>query len=112
MRTVGCISLLLLLCTAQAGFAQVEGSISGSIVDTSGAAGPGVVVKVASVETGSVRTLTTDERGSYRTLALPVIRHEMRAEKTGFQTALRTGIALGVTHVAQAELELPIGGSD
>src|SRR5258708_29157099 len=103
MRTVGCISLLLLLCTAQAGFAQVEGSISGTIVDTSGAAVPGVVVKVASVETGSVRTLTTDERGSYRTLALPVGRYEVRAEKPGFETAISTGLALVVAREAHVD---------
>src|SRR5258708_8619769 len=111
MRTVGCISLLLILCTAQTAFAQVEGSISGTIVDTSGAAVPGATVKVVSVETGLVRTLTTDERGNYRTLALPVGRYEVRAEKPGFQTAVRTGIALVVAQEAQVDLVLRIGDS-
>ena len=89
--------------------AQVTASVVGTVQDTSGAVIPGVAVTVRSLETGAARTVTTDDRGYYRALSLPVGRYEVAAEKTGFQTQLRTGITLVVGQEAVVNLNLEVG---
>ena len=53
-------------------WAQTTGSIAGTVQDTSGAVIPNVMVTVTSVETGTARTVTTDDRGYYQALSLQV----------------------------------------
>jgi carboxypeptidase family protein len=107
-RVVGFSCLLL---AAVIGIAQVTGSISGTITDSSGAGIPHAMVTVTDLETGQVRSLVTDDRGSYRALALPVGRYEVKAGQPGFRTAVRTGISLVVAQEAIADLTLQIGES-
>ena len=90
-------------------FAQVTGTISGTVSDTSGASVPGVVVTVTNLETAAARALTTDDRGTYRAAALAVGRYQIKAEKTGFRTAIKTGIALVVAQDAVVDLALELG---
>src|ERR1035437_7769427 len=61
------------------------------------------------VETGAVRTGTTDEGGNYRVLSLSVGRYEIRAEKAGFKAAVQTGITLVVGQQAVVNLRLEVG---
>src|SRR5947209_1096676 len=79
-----------------AAWAQVSGTISGKVEDSSGAAIRGVNVTVKSLETGATRVVNTDETGNFRVVALPLGLQEVRAEKTGFKAAVRTGINLAV----------------
>ena len=99
------------LVTANLAWTQVTGSISGSVQDTSGAAIPNAAVTVRSLETGATRTLATDETGTYRALSLPVGRYEIRAEKSGFKTAVRTGLELAVGQAAAVNLTLEVGAA-
>jgi hypothetical protein len=110
MKTLFVLLLMFALFTASNPvWAQVTGSISGIVQDTSGAAVPSATVTVRSLETGAVRTIMTDETGSYRALSLPVGRYELRAEKEGFKTAVRTGIDLAVGQAAALNLSLEVG---
>src|SRR5437868_15320865 len=84
--------IFLLGVSANLACAQVTGTISGKVEDSSGAAVGGAIVAVKNLETGAVRTVTTDETGIFRVLALPVGSQEVRAEKPGFRAAVRTGI--------------------
>ena len=97
--------------TATPAYAQVTGSITGTIMDSSGAGIPRASVTVTELDTGLVRSLTTDERGSYRVLSLPVGRYEVKAEQAGFKTAVRTGISLVVAQEATVDLSLQLGES-
>src|SRR5215831_19270698 len=72
------------------GWAQVNATISGKVEDQTGAAVGGAMVTVKSLETRATRIATTDETGNYRVLSLPVGPQEVRAEKSDFQTAVRT----------------------
>jgi hypothetical protein len=90
-------------------FAQVTGTISGRVEDSTGAAVGGAIVAVKNLETGAIRTVTTDETGIYRALALPVGSHEVRAEKPGFRAAVRTGINLAVGQEAVVNLKVEVG---
>ncbi len=89
---------LLLLMSALCGLAnaQVTAAISGKVEDATGMGVDGAAITVTSVETGAVRTTTTDQTGSYSVLSLPLGAQEVKAEKKGFKGALRTGIRLQV----------------
>src|ERR1700688_842829 len=76
--------------------AQVGASISGKVEDVSGSPVSGATVTVRGLETGASRSDTTDPEGNYRVLALPLGAHEVKAGKTGFKAALRTGIVLQI----------------
>ena len=100
---------LVSLACLSAGRAQVSASISGRVEDVSGAAVSGATVTVKDVETQATRVVTTDPAGNYRVLRLPIGRLEIRAEKEGFQTEIRTGIKLSVGEEAVVNLRLGIG---
>jgi hypothetical protein len=103
LRVVPC------LLVAGVAWAQVSATISGKVEDASGAAIRGATVTVKSVETGATRVVTTDEAGNYRAVELPLGSQEVRAEKTGFKAALRTGINLAVGQEAVVNLSLEVG---
>src|SRR6058998_3303601 len=88
---------------------QVTASVSGRVEDSSGAALPGAIVTVTSLETGAGRTVSTGETGTYRVLSLPVGRYEVKAEAAGFKAALQTGISLAVGEEAVVNLKLEVG---
>src|SRR5713101_8269536 len=89
--------------------AQVTGSITGFVTDSSGAAVPSAGVIATNLETGAARTVATDAAGRYVVLALPVARYEIRATKAGFRDEVRTGIHLAVGQEARADLSLQVG---
>jgi len=89
--------------------AQVNAAISGRITDQSGAGVSGATVTVRSLETGSTRVVPTDETGAFRTLSLPVGGFEVKAEKPGFKTAVRSGMRLDVGQEAIVDFKLEIG---
>jgi len=69
--------------------AQVTGSISGKVEDSSGASVSGADVIVKSLETGAIRKTSTEENGSFTVVALPLGAQEVRVEKKGFKPAIR-----------------------
>jgi hypothetical protein len=101
--------LLILLVASGTVYAQVNASITGQVADASGAPVGGVTVTVKSLETGAVRTTSTDAAGNYSVLSLPLGAQEVRAEKTGFKAAVRNGINLQVGQDAVVNLTLEIG---
>ena len=110
-RKLGGLAVIIFFlgAAAQLAEAQVTGTISGNVEDSSGAAVGGAVVVVKNLETGGVRTVTTDEMGNFRVLSLSIGRHEVRVEKPGFRAALRTGIELVVGQEAVVNLKLEVG---
>jgi hypothetical protein len=89
--------------------AQGEVSLWGSVTDTSGAAVAGAVVTVINLETGSSRSLVTDDAGRFNATALTVGHYEVAASKDGFQSDRRTGIALVVGQREEIDLTLQVG---
>lgn len=105
----GICALLFLAANPALGRAQVTASLSGRVEDASSAAVPGATVTVKSMETGATRAVTTDDSGSFTVLALPLGPQEVKAEKTGFRPAVRTGISLDVGQAAKVNLQLQVG---
>ena len=80
---------LLLLPT----MAQAQGTLTGTVRDTSGAVMPGVTVEASSpalIE--KVRTVVTDGTGQYRIIALNPGRYTLTFTLPGFTTIRREGI--------------------
>ncbi len=103
------LSATLLAVALSPARAQVFGAISGRVDDATGAAISGAIVTVKSVETGAARTTTTDANGHFRLPSIPIGRQEVKAEKSGFQASVRTGINLEVGQEAVVNLQLQVG---
>src|SRR4029077_16903655 len=84
-----------LLLAATPAVAQLPtATILGDVKDSSGASVPSAMGTARNTDTNFTRTAMTDDNGAYRLLELPVGHYELRAERTGFKTELRTGITL------------------
>ncbi len=103
------IVFVLLALAAAPAWSQVGAAISGRIEDATGAAVAGATVTVKSLDTGAARTATTDDAGNFRVLALPIGPQEIRANKTGFKEAVRTGVNLEVAQQAVVNIQLQVG---
>lgn len=79
-------------------------------MDPSGAGVADATVTVKSIETGATRSVMTDASGNFHVVSVPLGAQEIRAEKTGFKAAVRTGISLEVGQDATVNLQLAVGG--
>ncbi len=83
-----CVVLVVMLTGANAVSAQeVTATITGTVMDPSGAAVADAAVAAKSVERGIVYTAVTNESGIYRLSQLPVGSYDLKIEKRGFQTS-------------------------
>ncbi len=89
--------------------AQVSATISGRVLDATGAGVEGASVTVTSLETGATRTAATSDAGAFTVPMLPLGLQTVKAEKQGFRPAVRSGIQLAVGQEAEIELTLEIG---
>jgi Carboxypeptidase regulatory-like domain len=89
--------------------AQITGSITGIVTDTSGAAITSAAVTIKNIETGAVRDSSTDSVGRYIVPTLIVGEYEVRVSKSGFQDAIRKGIQLAVNQEAVVDLRMQVG---
>jgi hypothetical protein len=89
--------------------AQVAASITGTVADPSGAPVSAAAVTARNLETGAVRSTTTDDAGRYLVLSLPVGQYEVRVTKAGFKEAIRSGIQLVIGQEARVDLNLQVG---
>src|SRR5215472_1762538 len=91
--------------------AQVTASLSGTVMDQSGAAISGANVTVRNLESGSARDTVTDGRGYYQFSSLPVGAYGINVTKAKFAGEVRSGIRLSVGQDATVDLNLRIGES-
>jgi hypothetical protein len=102
-------SLILLVSGAALLAQEPTAAITGTVLDSSGAAVPRAAVTLTAVETGKTRTLVTDDGGKYSAPSIPVGRYEVKVEKAGFKTYLRTGITLVVANQVVVNVLLVVG---
>jgi len=89
--------------------AQVAASITGAVTDPSGAPISAAAVTAKNLETGVIRSTTTNDAGRYLVLSLPVGQYEVRVTKAGFKEAIRSGIQLVIGQEARVDLNLQVG---
>ncbi|HEY1424292.1 MAG TPA: carboxypeptidase-like regulatory domain-containing protein, partial [Candidatus Acidoferrum sp.] len=104
------VCLALILFGVQGAVAQeVTATVTGTVVDPSGASVAGAVVTAKSVERGISYTGTTGENGLYRISQLPVGSYELRVEKQGFASAAYPAFTLSLNQVARVDIEMKVG---
>ena len=102
------LALLTMLVVGSRAHAQASASITGLVVDSSGAPVTSSRVNAKNIETGGTRTTTTDGTGRYFLLSLPVGEYELTVSKPGFQEAIRSGVRLVVGQEASVDLTLQV----
>jgi outer membrane receptor protein involved in Fe transport len=101
---VTCVALVSANAFAQ----QTNGTILGRVMDAQGAAIPGATVTAKNPGTGFVRTVVSDEVGTYRLSALPVGQYEIAVELAGFSTIDRKGLVVSVGQTLTVDFELKV----
>jgi anaerobic magnesium-protoporphyrin IX monomethyl ester cyclase len=81
-------------------------SLAGVVTDPTGAVLPKAKITITNVDTGMVRTLTTDETGQYATNDLGIGHYSIKAETPGLRTSERTGIVLQAGTRVRVDLTL------
>jgi hypothetical protein len=79
-------ALAVLLLGVGSVHAQDTGTVSGTIVDTQGAAIPGATLTITDEKTGTARTLVSDARGEFTFRSVLPGTYSVKAELTGFRS--------------------------
>src|SRR5579863_4850291 len=103
-----CLCLIALVGTLPL-WADVTGSISGTVRDKSGAVLAKATVTVIQVATHYTRTVTTDAAGQYTVLALPPGRYNLTASVAGFEKGGIENIDLNVNDALHFDFSLQVG---
>jgi outer membrane receptor protein involved in Fe transport len=103
------LSLIVVGPVRDAGAQAVYGSIGGIVKDSSGAIVPGATITVTSLERKTVDTTVSNESGFYvKDRLLPGI-YEVKAEISGFKTALLPRISVSVDTQTPVDFTLELG---
>ena len=95
--------------TAHAQSTAANGAIEGTVVDNSGGVLPGVTVTVSNTETGTTRSVVTNESGLYRAPLLSLGTYRVAAELQGFKKFEQTGVSLRAGQTAVIDVSLSVG---
>ena len=91
---------------------QTTGTITGRIIDSQGAAVPGVTVAGKNTQTGFTRSAVSDAEGVYRLTALPVGTYDLVAELQGFTKIENKGITLNVGQTLEVGLTMKVANME
>ena len=100
------------LISAALAWANVGGSISGTVKDPSGSVVPNAAVTVREVNTGLSYHTRTDSKGYYTLPVLPVGHYELEIQATGFHGHQRKSIVLDTNAALTLDAVLQVGGID
>ena len=110
LYTVGTLLLASVAIFSISVYAQTtNGSIVGTVSDSTGAVVPGVSVVAINEDTGAQRTTVSSDQGSYNFDLLQVGRYTVEAELTGFKKARVTNVLLQVDQTVRLPLKLEVG---
>ncbi len=106
------ISSFVVVCAARMVCAQseaVSAQLSGTIQDAASASIPGAKVTLSNPDTHFTREFTTGDNGLYTFTLIPPGTYQLRAEKTGFTTAVQNNIVLSVGQSSSLDQRLQVG---
>jgi hypothetical protein len=110
VRTLFAVMLVLALAVPAAAQSQAaNGSIEGTVVDTTGAVLPGVAVTVTNTGTGARRTVISNDAGMFRALLLPLGTYQLDAELQGFKKYQESGFKLSVGQTIVVKVTMGMG---
>jgi hypothetical protein len=85
------------------------GTIVGNVTDESGAAIPGVIVKITNDGTATERQVVASATGQYTAPALPPGIYTVHAEMPGFRTEIQKNVKLDVNQTFRMDIVLKVG---
>lgn len=103
------LAIALVLPSRAFGQTVAVAQLSGTVMDESGGALPGVEVTVTQTDTAMTRFAITGGRGDYVLTNLPVGPYKLSAKLSGFSTFEQTGIVLAVGDTRSVNISLKIG---
>lgn len=109
VRLSACLLLTAIVIFCSVAFADVTGSISGIVQDSSGAVLLGAQVTVTNLQTGIRTKVDADVKGFYSFSALPVGTYNLDVTKSGFKTYTQAGVVLRVNDALRIDATLPVG---
>src|SRR6185369_12515848 len=105
-RVLLLVTALFLVATAalaQSG----QGSVEGTVIDSSGAVVPGIAVKLTNTATNLSFTVESNETGYFRFPVIPIGNYDLVAEGKSFAPYMQKGV--GVTIGSKINLILTLG---
>ena len=103
---------VLLLLPAADSWAGTDGSVSGTVKDTSTAVVRNANVTAKNVDTGVGYQVSTNDSGFYAFSDLPIGRYEVSIESPGFKMYRRTGITVDTNAKITVDAVLAVGRRD
>src|SRR6185369_355901 len=101
--------VVFLLSPVRLAAQATEGSILGTVTDSSGAAVPQAIVRVTSVDTGAERVTETSSTGEYVVTNLSLGSYTVAVEAKGFQRVLNPPVAITVKARIRVDATLQVG---
>ncbi len=102
------LGLVWTLAAANA-WSSVTGSISGTVMDRTGAVIPGATVIALNTQTGITQTVVTDAQGFYAFPSLPVGRYQIEVRQKGFKDYRQTDLVVDVNSALRVDATLQVG---
>ena len=110
MRKVLPLALVFGLLLPSLAFAQrTTATVRGTVRDATQGLLPGVTVTATNEDTGLVRSVVSNESGSFSVPNLPIGRYKIDAELSGFKKASRTNVVLRIAEDFSVDFELAAG---
>ena len=104
--------LILLVFSSMAQAQYEDGSVVGTIRDTSGAAVAGATVTVTNTATGIQNNVTSNGSGDYEVPSVRAGLYRISAAASGFATAIAENITVSVGNRQRIDLKLKVGAAD
>lgn len=110
LRSLLLVSFVLLGLATSHSFAQT-GSITGQILDPSGAAVANAAVTATSESTGFTATVTSTSAGVYNFAALPPTVYTIKVSAEGFAEMVRRGVVLNIAATLPINVKLAVASA-
>jgi hypothetical protein len=105
-----CLALLLgVAMVASAAWGQDNATVTGTVLDSSGAAVPNATLTLSNPSTGQARASASNGAGIYRFANVGVGTYTLTAVATGFEKFTRAGIVVNVAQTVEADVTLSVG---
>jgi hypothetical protein len=111
-RCAGFLNLVAVFFLATVAYAQLDrGSITGVVVDSSGAVISAAQVSITNTATDVTIELTTASDGGYAARSLNPGSYSVTAERAGFRKTVQSDVVVGVNQVVSVNLALQVGSA-
>ncbi|MBV8857514.1 MAG: TonB-dependent receptor [Acidobacteria bacterium] len=108
--TFATLLILFVGLFATAGAQSDRGSITGRVVDPSGAVVPNAKVTATNTQTNTPAETKTNDEGNFTFPQLQAAPYRLTVEATGFKTATLDEVRVGVQITRSVEIKLEVGG--